>query len=204
MSEQLRIYNVAADVTTLGPGRRFVIWTQGCPRSCPGCVAPETQDARGGRLVDVDTLAEGILRLSDIEGVTISGGEPFLQCEALCELLDRLRARRDLGAIVYTGYTVEELRGMNSEPVNALLARVDLLIDGPYVEALNDDRGLRGSSNQRAIHLTPRYEGKLEDFGRAGARKLEFRLTESGFLLAGIPEAHQLAQLKPKREAEDE
>ena len=186
--ETIRVHNTASGVKVLGPGKRFVIWVQGCHRRCPGCLAPDSWPIEGGHAEDVSALARRILKKADVEGLTISGGEPFLQPRALCALIDALRAERDLGVIVYTGYTLEALRGMDDAWIRALLERVDLLIDGPYMEALNDDLGLRGSSNQRAIHLTGRYLDALEAFGKKHRRDLEYRVSEEGFFVIGVPE----------------
>lgn len=194
----LRVRAVASHVTSLGPGRRFVVWAQGCPRRCPGCIAPETQPLDGGRLMPVKALAERIARSGD-PGITLSGGEPFLQCEPLCALLDAVRAVRDMGVIAYTGYTLEELRDMRDPAVDALLDRVDVLIDGPYVEALNDDLGLRGSSNQRCIFLTNRYRDAMPEFGRQGSRVTEYRIWDERFLMIGVPTRNALHQLRSER-----
>lgn len=150
-------------VHTLGPGVRYALWVQGCPRRCPGCVAPEAQALDGGTALETGALAWEIL-LSGSEGLTISGGEPFLQAEALAELIRTVRRKRDLGVIVYTGYRYEEL--LADPAARALLEETDLLIDGPYVKELDDGKSLRGSSNQRVIPLTERYRGELSLYGR--------------------------------------
>ena len=150
-------------VRALGPGVRYALWVQGCPRRCPGCVAPEAQALDGGTELETGALAWEIL-LSGAEGLTISGGEPFLQAEALAELIRTVRRKRDLGVIVYTGYVYEEL--LADPAARALLEETDLLIDGPYVKELDDGKSLRGSSNQRVIPLTERYREELSLYGR--------------------------------------
>lgn len=156
-------------VTTLGPGSRYGIWVAGCHRNCPGCIAPDAQDMTKGEAIDTGALAWKII-VSDAEGITISGGEPFLQAQALAELLRIVRGKRDLGVIVYTGYLLEEL---NDVPhARELLDQTDLLIDGPYIQELDDSKSLRGSSNQRAIPLTDRYRDQLHLYG-SGPRKTE-------------------------------
>ena len=84
----------------LGPYKRYAIWVQGCNKRCKGCIAPGAQPLSGGYSVSVEDLAADILSVSDIEGITISGGEPFLQQEALCELIALVRRKRDIGVIV--------------------------------------------------------------------------------------------------------
>ena len=92
----------------LGPGVRFALWVQGCTRGCIGCIASALQDPQGGTFLSEDILASAILGTPDIDGVTVSGGEPFLQAEALGSLLHRIRSERpELGVIVYTGFTYE-------------------------------------------------------------------------------------------------
>ena len=131
-----------------------------------------SREENEGRLIPVSALATEIA-LSGMDGLTISGGEPFLQAEALAEMIDMIHARCDMGIIVYSGYTIEQLR--EHAEASALLDRIDLLIDGPYIRELDDGLSLRGSSNQRAICLTERYCGVLELFGRTGRETQTFR-----------------------------
>lgn len=143
--------------TVLGPSRRAVLWVQGCPFRCPGCVAPENQPFRGGQDVDVASLADELCGLPDIEGVTFSGGEPMAQAAALANLVDLIRRKRDLSFMSYTGYTLEHLRRRGSPAQKALVARVDILVDGRYVAARHTDLRWRGSDNQQVHFLSPRY-----------------------------------------------
>jgi anaerobic ribonucleoside-triphosphate reductase activating protein len=143
--------------TVLGPGARAVIWVQGCPLRCRGCVAAETLPFEGGTAHPVAELADWICGLPDIEGVTLSGGEPFSQAAALAELLDAVRARRpELGAMAYSGFRYEALRRGDPDR-RALLRRLDLLVDGPYVASQHGSLRWRGSANQRIVALTDRY-----------------------------------------------
>lgn len=80
----------------LGPGRRYIIWTQGCFRRCFRCASPQLQPIEQGFTIDIETLAQQIINSSDIDGITISGGEPFLHAKELGNLLSRvLRVRPD-------------------------------------------------------------------------------------------------------------
>lgn len=162
---KLRVHMTEPSVTELGFGRRFVVWCQGCRKRCPGCVAPEAQPLDGGREVEISALAWQIilaLKSGACEGLTLSGGEPTLQCGALCELLDRIRAKTDVGVVLYSGYTLEELQ--RRPDVAALLSRCDVLIDGEYVSSQDDGIALRGSSNQRVLLLTGRYRDALDSY----------------------------------------
>ncbi len=135
---RLRLHMVAAPVHTLGPYARFGIWVQGCMKNCPGCVTLDARPLYGGYEMDVDTLARLVLRRPDIEGLTISGGEPFLQGDALYRLILKIRCAADIGVILYTGYAYEEIGGQ------PLAGQCDAIIDGPYLADLDDGRSLRG------------------------------------------------------------
>jgi len=173
--------------TVLGPGRRAVLWVQGCPFRCPGCVAPEAQPFRGGQDVDVASLADELSGLPDIEGVTFSGGEPLAQAAAFINLIDLIRFKRDLTFMSYTGYTLEHLHRQGTPAQKALLRRLDILVDGPYIASRHTNLRWRGSDNQRVHLLTPRYrhlEQQLQDRGNW----LEFTTdSEGGLFWMGIP-----------------
>lgn len=163
----------------LGPGLRSVVWVQGCPFSCPGCIAPEWVPIRTGRLVDPDVLASELLADDAVTGLTISGGEPMLQAPALAELVRIARRQRDLDVICFTGFTLDRLT-RHAE----FLDQLDVLIDGQYDETANNGRGLRGSTNQRVHYLTDRLRG--HDF-TTRERTAEIRVTTTEMLLVGIP-----------------
>ena len=139
--------------------------------------------------MSVSALAMEI-KMSQPDGITISGGEPFLQAEALGELLSLLRTGMncDVGVIVYTGYTLEELQQLPS--AQRLLAYVDLVIDGPYVQALDDGLSLRGSSNQRAIPLTDRYN-KPEILSLYGQKKRVLQIVRHSYGISRIGVANE-------------
>lgn len=191
---ELRVFDIKAGITKLGPGLRFGIWTQGCPRRCPGCMSPNSQTSDGGYFVDVDTLSKQIVR-SGCTGLTISGGEPFLQAEELCALIDEVRKEADLGVIIYTGYTMEELNSSENAHQKMLLSKTDLIIDGAYVESLNDGKNLRGSSNQRAIPLTDRYRVFSKEVGTKPA-EVEFFFQEEKISMVGVPSQEILEKFK--------
>ncbi|MBR4224273.1 MAG: radical SAM protein, partial [Oscillospiraceae bacterium] len=113
--------------TDLGSGKRFALWVQGCKKRCRGCIAPSLRDMDGGELMDEEELIQAIVS-SDAEGITISGGEPFLQSAALVHILDGVRRRRDMGVICYTGMRYEDIAD------DPLIGHIDLLIDGEYIE----------------------------------------------------------------------
>ena len=168
MRDVIYVYMKEPAVRVLGPGKRYVLWVQGCERSCPGCIAENAHNMEAGTPIPIDALALEIA-LSDAEGLTVSGGEPFLQAEELAELIRQIRARRPMGVIVYTGNLYEDL--MKAPGAQGLLARTDLLIDGPYIQELDDGKSLRGSANQRIIPLTELYREELAAYGVEGRDK---------------------------------
>lgn len=151
----LRVSGIVDESIVDGPGLRYVLFTQGCPHQCKGCHNPETHDPHAGYTVDCDWILQEFSANPLLSGITFSGGEPFLQAEPLAALAERVHA---LGksVIVYTGYVYEQLcaLGRHNKHITALLASTDILIDGPYIEAVrNLDLLYRGSSNQRLLHL---------------------------------------------------
>jgi anaerobic ribonucleoside-triphosphate reductase activating protein len=140
-----------------GPGRRAVVWVQGCDRNCPGCFNPDMQAFVDKRQVASGELAERILALEGIEGVTFSGGEPFIQAKALVELAESLKAH-GLTVVVFTGYTFTELLSENNSDWQRLLAVTDLLVAGPYEQGLPARDYLRASANQQLLFLTDKLK----------------------------------------------
>jgi anaerobic ribonucleoside-triphosphate reductase activating protein len=182
--------NVAATwvgTGALGPGRRSVVWVQGCPFRCVGCISPEWIPQRTARLVEPAGLVDELLADSTVTGLTFSGGEPMVQAGGLAEVARLARQARDVSLICFTGFRLEQLLARPPGPgVPRLLEQVDVLIDGPYVAARNDGRGLRGSSNQRIHHLTDRLAASDYDFaGRP--RTVEIGTTDREALLIGVP-----------------
>jgi anaerobic ribonucleoside-triphosphate reductase activating protein len=143
-----RVHAIEPRSRANGPGTRFVVWLQGCTLGCPGCFNPATHEL-GGREVDVASLDFG-----DVEGLSLSGGEPMQQPEAAVALLDHARAR-GLSTLMFSGYTLDEIRALRLGA--EVLARLDVLIDGRYVAGERLATGLRGSANQRIHVLTSRY-----------------------------------------------
>jgi anaerobic ribonucleoside-triphosphate reductase activating protein len=139
-----------------GPGTRFVIWFQGCSLGCPGCFNPDTHAPGPRSRHTVDDLLAQILALGDaIEGITLSGGEPFEQPDAALALVSAVRGRTRLSILIFSGYTIEEIRELPQGL--AILAHIDVLVDGRYEARQRLGRGLRGSANQRIHLLSDRY-----------------------------------------------
>lgn len=178
------IKRICYPVHVLGPGKRIGIWVAGCEKRCPGCMSPELQTTDGCGNVSVSKVIAQLQQINEpIDGITISGGEPFLQAEELCELVEYLDANMTQDIIIYSGYRIEELHRKNSPHIESILSHIAVLIDGEYRDDLNDGIGLRGSSNQQ-IHIfrnNPKYDNLS-----IGKRELQtFRYNES-ILIVGI------------------
>ncbi len=177
MATTLRLHAFLPRSRANGPGVRAVVWVQGCTLGCPACFNPGTHDPAGGEAVLVEELAERIGGLSDLDGLTLSGGEPLQQLPAVVELLRLVRAGRRttsrpsplsargegesgriasvLSVVLFTGYTLSAAAALPG--TDALWPLVDAVIAGPYVASLGPPQGLLGSSNQQLHLLTDRY-----------------------------------------------
>ncbi|HAG83637.1 MAG TPA: radical SAM protein [Cyanobacteria bacterium UBA12227] len=146
-----------------GPGCRAVVWVQGCKRECPGCFNPASWPFEINQLISIDELAEKILSNPRNQGVTFSGGEPFWQAPALTELAKKLKAA-GLTIMSFSGFTLGELQSENSPPgAQTLLAQLDILIDGPFVESLsiNSPDSPVSSRNQRVHVFNPALQNQI-------------------------------------------
>jgi anaerobic ribonucleoside-triphosphate reductase activating protein len=152
---------VEHDVTVLGPGRRSVVWVAGCRLACPGCITPELWPTDAGREIPVeDLVAELVARA--VDGITWSGGEPFDQAAGLAEVIRRARIQRPgLSAMAYSGFTRHALERRHDGGCAALLAYLDVLVDGRYVRAHHAALRWRGSSNQTIHDLSGRHAAEL-------------------------------------------
>lgn len=153
MCDKIKIAGVVEESIVDGPGIRFVIFTQGCPHKCIGCHNPQTHDFNMGRYESIDKLAQKIDENPLLSGITLSGGEPFLQPLELVKLIEKIK-NKNLNVITYTGFTYEELIQSKNKNVLELLNKTDILIDGKFILDLKDENLMfRGSSNQRAIDV---------------------------------------------------
>lgn len=183
MADLLNIHAVLKRSMVNGPGTRLVVFFQGCDRGCPGCFNPDTHSKQVRTLYSPEDLLEAHLMgpADPVEGLTVSGGEPFMQSAGLGRLLF-LAQTRGLSTLVYTGYLIEELR---SDPDKAMaLEYIDVLIDGPFIEGMKEPTLLaRGSVNQRVHLLTGRY--KAGDLLMPGRSEITISpggiVTETGF-----------------------
>ena len=181
----MRLGMIGYPITCLGPGKRVGLWVRGCSRTCPGCVSPSFQsfDDKYQRHVSEILARIDEKNPADLR-ITISGGEPFMQPDLL-ELLKALREKGYHDVLVYSGFTFEEISADPSK--SACLPFIDVLVDGPYVEALNDDLPLRGSSNQRVIFLNPEKEKEYEPCLKGSRRYQVEYVGEDRINFYGIP-----------------
>jgi anaerobic ribonucleoside-triphosphate reductase activating protein len=176
----LRVHAVLPRSYANGPGARFVIWTQGCDLGCPGCFNPETHPGDRGERRAADELADAALAAPGIDGVTITGGEPLLQPEAVAGFCRRIDGR--LGIVILTGFTRREIE--NDPARLRAVAAADMVIAGRYNPSLRVATGLRGSSNKEYWALTSRY--RPADF--AVIPDVEVILTATGErIITGMP-----------------
>jgi len=156
----LRIAGIIEESITDGPGIRFVVFAQGCRHNCPGCHNPQTHSFNGGKLMSTDSILEMVKKNPLLDGITLSGGEPFEQAEGFAEL--SLKAKKlGIHIMTYTGYTYENIcKLMDEKPGwKELLENTDILVDGPFeLEKRNISLRFRGSENQRIIDVKKSLE----------------------------------------------
>ena len=149
----MRIASYVHDSIVDGPGLRLTVFVQGCPHRCPGCHNPQTHDFAGGKALSVAELVRQMDENTLLDGLTLSGGEPFAQAED-CAALARAARERGLNVWCYSGWTLEELLRDQRPGVRERLELTDVLVDGPF---LLEERSLalkwRGSANQRVLDL---------------------------------------------------
>ena len=198
----IQVNRVHYPVTVLGPGRRLGIWVQGCSIGCRDCLARDTWPSDPSRNTTVAQLLAECERIADgpLDGVTISGGEPFDQADALAALIDGLRdwaGRRgdDIDVLCYSGYPLRTLRDRHA----GTLARLDAVIPGPFVSGRGSRLPLRGSSNQPLVPISPLGHQRLRDFlagSQAESRRLQVAVDDGRFWVIGIPRRGDLEEIR--------
>ena len=171
-------------VEVLGPGKRIGIWFCGCNHKCKGCSNPELWEFQDKYNITIDNVLKLIHQIAAgnrIDGFTITGGDPILQHKELMELISKLKEISD-DILVYTGYTIEELQGLSLEGIS-------VLIDGRYVEELNDNSLIRGSSNQRIHILSTKHKEKYKNYLSAAVNRIQNFTTKDGIVSVGIHRA---------------
>jgi len=146
-----------------GPGIRSVVWVQGCSIQCKGCTNLKLWSNEISYLIDpIELIHKLKMKAKDIEGITLTGGEPFDQSEG-CSVLLQGAKYNGLSTVLYTGYTYRLLQGSQDWNVHKMLSNTDILIDGPFQQSKAKDKCIRwtGSSNQKVNFLTERYNRRI-------------------------------------------
>lgn len=181
-------------VTVLGPGRRIGLWLQGCSIGCKGCVSMDTWAADPRKSIPVGMLVDWCRSVAagGLDGITISGGEPFDQPSGLTALLAELREWRrsaglDFDILCYSGYPLKTLRRRHARA----LALLDALIPEPYVDRLEQDSPWRGSSNQPIVTLSKLGQQRYAAYENAGIedsdKKFQVAVESGKVWMIGIP-----------------
>lgn len=179
------IARILYPVKVLGPGNRIGIWVAGCHHRCKGCSNPELWKVDEKYFVTIEQVEKLICTVAvehEIDGFTITGGDPMEQADELTNLLTRV-ANISQDVILYTGYQRKEL---TSEAQIKLLQRVSMLIDGEYKEELNNGVFLRGSSNQIIHILSEQYRDKYEKYIRGNHNEIQNFMINNEVISVGI------------------
>jgi len=176
-------------IETLGPGNRIVVWTRGCSKHCQNCANPELWSVSGCRHTSVSDAAQIIKNIcaeDSVDGITFTGGDPLEQFDELIELLTLIKPLLD-DILVYTGFTMDEMTALyTADKIAAFKNLASVLIDGPYVDELNDSKSaLKGSTNQRLIYFDSTVEAKYEHYLLKG-RKVQNMMMGNKFISVGI------------------
>lgn len=183
----MKISHYIERTSVLGPYSRSALWVHGCCFSCKGCLAKE-MNAGPYKEFSPAVLSEAFLEVTDTEGITISGGEPFLQSGELATMLDHIKAKQDYGVIVYTGFLKDDLEKNDDFGVQRFLQHIDILIDGHYMQELDDGKPYRGSSNQKIHLMTDRYKYVYEDYyNGTDKRNIEIDVEKDNVYMVGVP-----------------
>jgi len=174
-------------VLPLGPGKRIGIWLCGCKRRCPHCANPELQEFDPQKevpLSQVIAFVRSVFQSKPVDGITISGGEPFEQAGELAGLLEAVTVLTD-DILIFSGYRYEQLKERHCSATDQVLDAAGVLVDGEYVDELNNGSPLRGSDNQRMIFLKPELRDRYEAYMERG-RLYQNICTQEGVFLLGL------------------
>ncbi len=185
----LNIASIINNTYAEGPGLRTAIWVQGCLKRCVGCCNPEFLSISKKIIFDLESLCELIQKNQKkylISGITLLGGEPFLQAQGLAEVAAYSQSL-GLSVMTFSGYSIEELCESNFHGAEKLLRHSDLVIDGEYVADQPEvTRNWVGSKNQRFNYLSNFYDTEIETTPLEVTN--EWRINSDGILLAnGLP-----------------
>ena len=188
----MNVARILYPVRVLGPGERIGIWLCGCRRRCFHCANPELWDKNYGRQLSEKELFELLKKIFEdhtVDGITISGGEPFLQTKELSLLIDLLSDHAD-DILVYTGYRIETLKKRKKllDETEHILDSAAAIIDGVYIEEKNLSHPLKGSDNQRIFYRDEDIRKKYEDYidAHRGKNEIQNFTSSDGIIAVGI------------------
>jgi anaerobic ribonucleoside-triphosphate reductase activating protein len=188
---------MAAPISVLGPGRRAAVWVQGCNLACVGCASVDTWDPMDGFerspgqvLADLTRLIEDF----DLTGLTVTGGEPFQQPDAVAEVIEGIRAHdNSVDVLVFTGYAESAARRRSPK----LFAAADAVIAGRYEQDLPATNKLLATSNQALVinneKVRPEFDAWLQD---GDTTRLQISVNEDEMFLVGLPAPGDLDRLR--------
>ena len=193
---KLRISRIHFPVTVLGPGKRIGIWFQGCSQHCFGCVSQDTWSQDAGELIEVDELVSSCRQMTNdnVEGITITGGEPFEQPEGLASLLAALevwRSVKQFDILCYSGFCLKFLENQHA----SLLSRLDALIPEPFKEDLTMSLPWRGSENQPLVILSPLVRERYTKTPPV-TKSMQVAITDGEIWFIGIPDRGDMAHIQ--------
>lgn len=182
----MEIDRIYYPVKTLGYGERIGIWTIGCPHKCKECSNPELWESNSRKDISLEAIIEIIKSIDKkVDGITITGGEPFFQSKELSQLIVKLKELSYDDILVYTGYSYNELKKSTDPTISYIISNISALIDGKYIDKLNDNKPQRGSSNQNIIILNEEYRYRY--ITKEETRTVQNVFYKDGLFSIGIP-----------------
>ncbi len=177
--QKIRLAKILPRSSIYGPGRRMVIWVQGCSLACEGCWNEDLWPFQGGESVSIDSIIDSI-DLGEIEGITLLGGEPLQQPKSTLALIQKAKSV-GLTTMLYTGFEPHEIKG----PASKALLLSDIAVVGRYRQEERDiNLRWRGSSNQRVLLISEKYANLNID----EMNEVEVHMDEEGRIeLVGYP-----------------
>lgn len=178
---------------TNGPGRRLVLWLQGCTLACKGCFNPHLWAHKPNKLLEVGDLSKYLIdkmREFDCEGITLSGGEPFQQAKASVKLIEKIKTH-NYSIVIYTGFSSRELRNSNNPSIERLLELSDILIAGRYREIVTEARTWDENKDKELI-----FKNKSKALNNFEPANVEFILSMDNLLVTGFPSEEEINELK--------
>lgn len=159
IQNKLRIGALLGCSEANGPGKRFVIWMQGCEKACRKCINPQFQDIKGGYEISFKTLFKKIKNSIEdygIEGITFSGGEPLYQAKCLYMFVKKIKRKLDIDIFMFTGFTYDELNQVQKD----IWDMCNIIVSGKYIYDRKCDTGHWLSSSNQKLSLNPKFEGR--------------------------------------------